>query len=135
MNTQSQYEANERRLLTAQLARNDTLSLEDRKAYQADTLELMREPHIVARNLEFIENGDYGFGAQVRYREIVANKRCNREAQVMQLLAALDCNCSQAHCIAAWKQLSPDEQKCLSTMIRGVWEEQALVNKVCGVQS
>ena len=130
-----QYESNERALLARQLSRSEAQPLADRKIAQNDALELMRDPHIVARNLDFINNGDYGFGAQAKYREILANKRCNREAHVMQLLAALDRDCPQAHCIAAWKQLSPDEQKCLSVMIRSVWGEQALVNKACGVQS
>lgn len=130
-----QYDTNERALLARQLSRNESQPLTDRKLAQTDTLELMRSPHIVARNLDFINNGDYGKGAQLIYRETIANKRCNREAQLMQLLAGLDCQCPQRECISAWKLLSADEKNCLSVMIRGVWEEQALVNKACGVQS
>ena len=121
-----QYETNERALLARQLSRSEAQPLADRKIAQNDALELMRDPHIVARNLDFINNGDYGFGAQARYRDILTNKRCNREAQVIQLLAGLDCQCPQAECIKAWKMLSTgkdSEQAVLSQLINDTFAE------------
>ncbi len=118
-----EYESRERSMLFAQLSRNDIAPLSDRKEAGADTLELMRDPERVQRNLEWCLAGHYGFGAMQAMQRIRDAKRGNRTAQAMQLLAGLDCFCPQTECIKAWKQLTDLQKTALDTAILSAFAE------------
>lgn len=114
-----EYHSRELSLLAGQLARNDLATMADRKQAQADALDAMQDIGLIQRNLEWVLNGNYGYGAMVRMQDI-AKGRGNRPAQAMQLLMALDHFCPARHCIAAWKQLSSDQQSALNTAVLSV---------------
>lgn len=114
----TEYHSRELSALAGKLAHLALASLADRREAQTDAAELMRDVERVSRNLSWVLDGNYGYAEQYQMRRIAALKRGNREAQAMQLLAALDCFCPQRECIAAWKSLNAAEQAALGLAIR-----------------
>ena len=113
----TQYHNSEMVNLNTRLHRISLASLADRKAAQAEALELMRDLERVSRNLDWLLAGNYGYAEQYRIKQIAGIDRGNRAAQSMQLLAALDCGCPQTECIRAWKALTTAEQGALDACI------------------
>jgi hypothetical protein len=118
--THTEYHSREMANLVDRLSHLALAPLSDRREAQADAAELMRDTERVARNLQWLLEGNYGYAEQQQAQRIQALKRGNREAQAMQLLAALDCFCPQRECIVAWKGLTVAEQSALSFSIRAV---------------
>ena len=124
----TEYHTRELANLAGKLQHLALAPLSERKESQADAAGLMRDIERVARNIEWVLNGSYGYAEQQQMARIKAITRGNREAQAMQLLAALDCFCPQRECIAAWKSLTVGEQDALSSAIRSALD-------LCEVQS
>jgi hypothetical protein len=112
------YHLRELQDLRAQLHRNELAPLSDRREAQSEAAALMRDTDRISRNLEWLLSGNYGAGAQIEARRIAEMRRGNREAQEVQLLAALDCFCPARNAIAAWKSLTPAEQDALAFAVR-----------------
>ena len=119
----SDYHRQELVALSRQIAQCAAASLNDRKEAEQDAFELMCNPGIVAERLEWLIDGNYGYGAMVRAREIAKAKRGNRAAQAMQLLAALECGCPQGHAIKAWKRLSREQREALDFRVLMVLDD------------
>ena len=126
--THTEYHQRELANLAGKLQHLALAPLSERKEAQADAAGLMRDTERVARNIEWVLAGNYGYAEQQQMERIKAITRGNREAQAMQLLAALDCFCPQRECIAAWKSLTVGEQDALSSAIRSALD-------LCEVQS
>jgi DNA mismatch repair protein MutH len=126
--THTEYHASELYRLARKLHHLTLASLADRKEAQADAADLMRDTARVSRNIEWALNGSYGYAEQQSMIRIQSMKRGNREAQAMQLLAALDCFCPARECILAWKSLTKEEQDALGFAVRSALD-------LCEVQS
>jgi hypothetical protein len=113
----TEYHSSEMSRLAGKLHHLTLAPLSDRKEAQSDAADLMRDTNRVSRNIEWVLNGSYGYAEQQQMVRIQSMKRGNREAQAMQLLAALDCFCPQRECIIAWKSLTNPEQDALSHAI------------------
>ena len=126
--THTEYHQRELANLAGKLQHLALAPLSERKEAQSDAAELMRDTERVARNIEWVLNGSYGYAEKQQMARIKAITRGNREAQAMQLLAALDCFCPQRECILAWKSLTKNEQDALASAIRSALD-------LCEVQS
>ena len=124
----TEYHTRELANLAGKLQHLALAPLSERKEAQADAAELMRETERVARNIEWVLAGNYGYAEQQQMARIKAITRGNREAQAMQLLAALDCFCPQRECILAWKSLTKAEQDALAFAVSSTLD-------LCEVQS
>lgn len=113
----TEYHINEITNLTKRIARLELAPLADRKEAMQDAASLMRNLPIVARNLEWLLEENYGYAEQYQAQRIAEMKRGNRAAQAMQLLAALDCYCPARECVDAWKTLSDAEKEALDKTI------------------
>lgn len=113
----TQYHNQQIRYHGRMISKIDAQPLQSRKEAQADVLELMVEPEEVAIRLTWMLDGNYGYAEQYRLMDIRNNKRCNRSAQAMQLLAYSECQCPQRHTIAAWNQLTKEQQSALELAI------------------
>ena len=102
----------------------DRAPLAERKEAQANFLNLIADPSHTATLTEYLLNGDYGKGPYDICKRIAPNKRMNRAAAIAQLLAAYECRCSARNTIAAWKQLTPAEQKTVNAAILAVIESK-----------
>lgn len=118
--TQTQYEQNEARELSSKLHGIEYAPLAERKEGQHDWFEAMSErPENIARNVNWLLTGNYGFGALQRAESILAmNANANKVAQLALLVAALDWNCSQAFAIRAWKDLTKAQQDRVNALIQ-----------------
>lgn len=116
--SQSEYHAREMRSMQAQLAANETAPLPDRKAATQEAFLVMRDnPALIADRIGWLFNGDYGYGAQHKAKQIIGSPRMNRVAALTQLLMALDHNTPMTGSIQAWKRLTPVQQKNLKDLI------------------
>jgi hypothetical protein len=110
------YKANEARRLNAQLADVEGASLADRREARADFADLLTTPDILVVRVRWLFDGNYGFGAMMRAREIIA-RRGNQIAAISQLIAALECFCPAAFARQAHKDLSQAQQAAIDTAI------------------
>ena len=116
--THTEYHCSEMSRLAGKLHHLALATLAERKEAQSDAADLMRDTERVSRNIEWCLNGSYGYAEQQQMLRIQSMKRGNREAQAMQLLAALDCFCPARECILAWKSLTKEEQDALGFAVR-----------------
>lgn len=117
--SQQEYEARERSEAVRKEREVEGAPLPERKEAQAEFLEAMaHRPEIVAERIGWAIDGNYGFGVMQIAKEIVANKRMNREAALTHLVAIHEWQVPRAMAIAAWKKLTPTQQKQLDKLVR-----------------
>jgi hypothetical protein len=98
--------------------------LSDRKEAQAEFLEAMRDPALVAERLGWLFDGNYGYGEMMQARRILAmGKNANKIATLNQLVGAYEWQCPPAMAVAAWKKLTTAEKDMLDKAIKIVIEE------------
>ena len=113
----------ERRELTA--ARNKLSELRraplaDRKEAQAEFLKAMRDdPELVAERLGWLIGGNYGYGAMLMAKQVLATPRMNRSAALTQMVGAFEWMTPEDMVRAAWKKLSTGEKAALETAVQG----------------
>lgn len=106
---QAAYEKRERELHLAHISRVESAPLADRKAGNADYLELLSDPARLQERAEWLLEGCYGKGAHMAAQAIRnQSKRANRAAAFGQLLAALECGCPADYARRAWLVLPTD---------------------------
>jgi len=107
---QATYESNEAKTLANQIARVERAPLHERREAKADFFGLLTDPAILAQRVGWLFDGNYGFGAMMKARDIAARPKLNRIAGISQLIAALECLCSSDMARKAYMSLT-DEQK------------------------
>ena len=118
------YESNERMMLEKQIRGTETAPLSDRKdAQHKFYLAMLEEPFLVADRIRWIFQGNYGWGAMRRADEILMRPRSNREAQLTQLVGALEWGCPPRETNAAWNKLDQRAKTALDQAIRKVLDE------------
>jgi hypothetical protein len=97
--------------------------LSDRKEAQAEFLEAMKDPALVAERLGWLFDGNYGYGEMMKARQVLGmGKNANKVASLNQLVGAYEWQCPPAMAVAAWKKLSASEKDMLDRAIKIVIE-------------
>jgi len=115
--TQSQYETNELINLSRQLKSIEHAPLPDRQEGREDFHKAMKNVELITERIDWLLAGNYGYGAMMRAKEIKSNLRCNRVAQLSQLIAALEWHCPGEFARQAYKRLSQEQAMKLSLAI------------------
>ena len=116
--TQREYEAQQARLLGAQLHAVDTAPLAERREAREAYREAMAETHaIIGERVEWLIEGCYGYGACDAAARILAAKRGNKVAQLGALVAALEWRCPAKFANQAWNTLTPKQQAAVTRAI------------------
>jgi len=116
--SQAEYERNERTRAYNDEQRINRAPLGDRKAARDAFHEAMAEdPATVAERISWLLDGNYGYGQMQAAKEVVANKRLNREAILTQLVAVHEWQCPRDMARAAWTKLTPAQKKALSAAV------------------
>ncbi len=97
--------------------------LTDRKEAQAEFLEAMKDPALIAERIGWLFDGNYGYGERMKARQILGMaKNANKTAALNQLIGAYEWQCPPAMAVAAWKKLSAAEKDILDRAIKIVIE-------------
>jgi hypothetical protein len=119
--SQAEYESRERRMAQNRLIEVDRAPLADRRAAAAEFLDAMKErPETVAERIEWMLDGNYGFGVMMIAKEILGNPRMNRLAGLTHLIAVHEWMCPMAMAIAAWKKLDWSKKIRLDKFVEAV---------------
>ena len=121
--SQAQYESNERAMLARQIARVESASLVDRRAGRDSLAEALTVPGLIEERLQWIFDGNYGYAAMMKAREIAASK-LNRPAALMQLLGAVEWQCPGSMTRALFNAMTPADQQALNSAIVAVIDSQ-----------
>lgn len=117
--SQSQYESREMMSATNQLLKLEKAPLADRKEAQAELLEAMQErPETVGERIEWLIDGNYGFGPMKKAEQVLDSPRMNQEAALLHLVAGFEWQTPGRMAIAAWKKLNASQKKKLSDAIK-----------------
>jgi hypothetical protein len=97
----------------------DTSPLAERKAGQADFLEVMKKrPEVVAERIDWLLAGNYGSGEMMMARNLTP--RMNRPAILSQLIAVFEWHCPRRMAVDAWKKLTAKQKATLDSHIEDV---------------
>lgn len=103
--------------------RIESATLEDRKEGFSEWLDaLQNDPDIVIERIEWLIDGNYGFGSYELAREVIGNKRMNRSAWLGQTIAALEWQCPNDYARKAWNKLTAEQQENITSRINAVVE-------------
>lgn len=99
-------------------------SLEDRQAARAEWLDVLQnDADTLIERIEWLLDGNYGFGACEVAREVLPNKRMNRPAWLGQCIAAVEWKCPNNFARWAWNQLPENRQVALTALIESVIDQ------------
>ena len=121
MASPSEYERRERQEAQQRLTEVERAPLADRKEAAAEFLAAMRDdPELVAERVGWLLNGSYGYGQQLRAKQILGSPRMNRSAALTHLTAAYEWSTPSALAMAAWKKLTKAQQVALEKAVQVV---------------
>ena len=104
--------------LYRQLQEIERVPLHDRREARAEWAQALETPTLIAERVRWLLDGSYGEPAYKRARAIVeASARSNKVAQLGQLIAALEWQCSSAFAREAWNKLAPAKQEAVNDAI------------------
>jgi hypothetical protein len=114
--SQERYAHNEAMILSRDLQRIEQASLSDRQEARREFSRIIQHDLAhVFKCLDYLMNGDYGFGSIDRIRKM--SKRMNRRAQIFTLLAALEYQCPAKFACEVWNGLDTDLQAAINAEI------------------
>ena len=118
MKTPTQYEAEEKKRLQAQIQCVENAPLRERREHAARFAEAIKEDmSTVAERCGWLLNGSYGFGAYQNAHEALKHPRMNHCAIIMSLTAALEWATADRDAKKIYNALSPAQQKRLNSLI------------------
>ena len=121
MQTDREYEQQERALHAARLREIEAAPLAERREAAREYECAMRErTATIAGRISWLLEGCYGKGAQLAARDVLARPRMNRAAWLSQTIAALEWSCPAREAREAWKRLTAAEQATLAAQIERV---------------
>lgn len=122
--TQAEYEANEARRFLNRKSQIENSPWNERHEAQGEYYAAMRtSPELVAERVEWLFNGSYGFHECKLASAIKANPRCNRVAQISQLIALVEWQCTAEDACKAWLSLSPAEKQRIDEAVEKAMDE------------
>lgn len=116
------------------MRRAETANLEDSQAARAEWLDALRNSaDTVIERIEWLLDGNYGWGAYECARETITNTRMNRSAWLGQVIANLEWQCPSNFAREAWNKLDGEKQEnitaaindVIDTYLKAMAEEQA----------
>ena len=106
-------------LFRSELSRAEKLPLADRKVnLQQFASEVNADPNILGQFVGWLLDGSYGHGAYVKAQEVIRNKRLNREAWLVQTVAALEWGVPQRMVAQWWNSLPRTYQDKINHVVR-----------------
>lgn len=107
----------------SQIRRVESAPLTERQEARADWQEALKDPALVCERIEWLLDGNYGYGSYEEATTTIHNKRMNRPAWLGQVIAALEWQCPNNFARQAWNKLTTDEQENITAMINKVIEK------------
>ena len=120
MKTLAEYEANEAKEAYRRTLEIERAPIADRKAARDDWFTAMKDPSIVAERLEWLIDGNYGYGQMMEAKGILSRPRMNREAALCQLIARYEWLCPARFAAEAWNALDQSQKAALSAAVAKV---------------
>jgi len=111
--TNAQYHAGEMKRHANHIARIERAPLADRQAARADFARTLADTDAAVARLGFLFLGNYGYGAMMAARDILARPRMNRIAALSQLVAAYEDSCPANFARDAYMALSLEQQRAI----------------------
>jgi hypothetical protein len=119
MPSQREYEEREIRGARAQERAVENAPLADRKEAQLAFFNAMRDtPDLVAERIGWLLDGNYGYGAMIIAKDVLARTRMNREAALTQMIGIYEWQSPSEMTRAAWKRLTSGERTALGREVR-----------------
>lgn len=128
--TQAQYEQREAQLHARKMAGQKRTIAEARQTIE-DIYQAMLNPDFVNRDLDLLLTGSYGYGPMLAAQQIAKNRRRNRGAGLMAILAAYDHNANRGDAAQAWKLLNTEQQAALDDAILSAIDSWLEYDKEC----
>lgn len=113
---QEQYVADELRRVSKQIQEVCSAPLADRKEAEKEWFEALKQPSLIRERVNWLAEGSYGYGACLRGKR-AAKGQGNKVAQVAQLLAALEWQCTPDQAAKAWTMLSAEQQQAVNKAV------------------
>lgn len=115
--TREEYLVNERRRYAAQCREWAKVPPFELKEARADYTSLLCDPPRLVERIEWLLDGNYGEIEMIIAKEVVGNKRCNRAAQIAQMIAGLECSCPDREARAAYRALGLDQRNAVDAAL------------------
>lgn len=110
------YEEHEIKRFTRELREKERGTLSERRESANEYREaLLTDLEHVARQVNFLLNGDYGYGALAAYRKL--STKMNRAAWLFKVVGALNWHVPEAHSRKIWRELSEDVKASVNAML------------------
>jgi hypothetical protein len=117
--SQAEYERRELADAQRKLTEVEKAPLAERKEAAAEFLTAMRDhPDIVAERIGWLLDGNYGYGAMKKAKQILGSPRMNRSAALTHMVAAFEWSSPNAMTVAAWKKLTKPQQAALERAVQ-----------------
>ncbi len=117
--SQAEYERNELLEAHRRLDEVEKAPLADRKEAAAEFLAAMRDhPGLVAERIGWLLDGNYGYGAMQKAKQILGSPRMNRSAALTHMIGAFEWSTPNAMAIAGWKKLTKGQQAALEKAVQ-----------------
>lgn len=114
-----EYERNELREAHRRLDEVEKAPLADRKEAAAEFLAAMRDhPGLIAERIGWLLDGNYGYGAMKKAKQILGSPRMNRSAALTHMIGAFEWSTPNAMAIAGWKKLTKGQQAALEKAVQ-----------------
>lgn len=124
--SQAEYEHREALEFRRQLQQAEKGTLAERKEAASEWHDAIKNrPHIVAERIDWLLDGNYGYGSMMAAKRVLASPRMNIGAWMSTTIAALEWMCPGRMAQAEWKKLSSAEQARLKEAILHVLKNHA----------
>ena len=124
--SQREYEEREYKEFKRQLLSTLELSKKDKLEARAELLEALRnDPKLVAQRINWMIDGNYGYGAYRQAWSLIDRPRANRAAWMVQTIGALEWQVYPNDVVTLWKQLTPSQKQRLEEEVKKVIHEAA----------
>jgi hypothetical protein len=92
--------------------------LNDRREAAKEYFEAMRDiPKTVGERVQWLLEGNYGYGSYVKARQIAALKNMNRVQALGNMVAELEWQCPSRMATEGWKKLTPAQQQTVNNAV------------------
>lgn len=121
----SRYAQNEKNTTQRKLSHLASEPLHIRQANRKEYAKDLHDTRLVAQRIEWMLDGNYGFGAYLICQDIMKNYRMNRIAALSQMIGGLEWQCSALEARKAYLSLDAAAQDRINAAIQAVIDERA----------
>lgn len=120
----SSYAQNEKRLTNRRLNELSHEPLSIRQANRKEYAKDLHDTRLIVQRIEWMLDGNYGFGAYLICQDIMSRPRMNRVAALSQMIGGLEWKCSAVEARKAYLSLDTAAQDRINTAIQAVIDER-----------